>query len=270
MPGSAVRSTTAKYPNMSKTDSDASSADESDDEKRTAQRPGEDFDEPDMGPEESSMAGDQQETRSDLHEVQSRRSGRPERVELVKFKEGDEADPKNWSKAMKWWITIVVALTCFCVAFDSAVITSDIVGVSQTLDVSEEVALLSITLFVVGFGVGPMVFAPLSEILGRRLVYGTTLFVAVVFIIPCAVAQNIETLLVCRLIDGIAFSAPMTLVAGTLADIWKSEERGVPMATFSAAPFCGPVSRCHARSMLGEIRTDSSSGDRALSWRLPV
>jgi MFS family permease len=113
-----------------------------------------------------------------------------------------------------------------------------------------------------------MVFAPLSEILGRRLVYATTLFVAVIFIIPCAVAKNIETLLVCRLIDGIAFSAPMTLVGGTLADIWKSEERGVPMAAFSAAPFCGPVSQSYHISK--ELPAELFPGNRSISRWLPV
>lgn len=88
-----------------------------------------------------------------------------------------------------------------------------------------------------------MIFAPLSEIYGRRIIYGTTLLVAVVFIIPGAVAKNIATLLVARAIDGIAFSAPMTLVGGTLADLWRSEERGIPMAAFSAAPFIGPASK---------------------------
>ena len=183
------------------------------------------------------------ETATGLHSVQSRRSGRVERYELVTFKENDPENPKNWSKGYKWWCTMVVALTCFCVAFNSAVVTSDIIGVVETFDVSEEVALLPITLFVVGFGVGPLVFAPISEWVGRKIVYVSTLAVAVVFIIPCAVAPNIGTLLVCRLIDGIAFSAPMTLVGGTLADLWRKEERGVPMATFSAAPFCGPVCR---------------------------
>jgi multidrug resistance protein len=86
-----------------------------------------------------------------------------------------------------------------------------------------------------------MVFAPFSEIFGRQVVYGSTLFVAVIFIIPCAVAKNTATLMVCRAIDGIAFSAPMTLVGGTLADMWRTEERGVPMAAFSAAPFVGPA-----------------------------
>ncbi|EFQ33893.1 major facilitator superfamily transporter [Colletotrichum graminicola] len=160
---------------------------------------------------------------------------------LVTFVPNDPDNPKNWSKAYKWYCTMVVAMTCFVVAFCSSVITADIAGVAEEFHISEEAALLSITVFVIGFGVGPMAFAPLSEIFGRQIIYASTLLVAVVFIIPCALAKNLATLLVCRAIDGIAFSAPMTLVGGTLADLWRNEERGVPMAAFSAAPFIGPA-----------------------------
>jgi len=168
---------------------------------------------------------------------------------IVTFTPSDPGNPKNWSKAYKWYCTLVVALTCFVVAFASSVITADVAGVVEEFGVSEEVALLSITVFVVGFGVGPMVFAPLSEVYGRRVIYGSTLLLAVIFVIPCAVAKNIETLLVSRAIDGIAFSAPMTLVGGTLADLWRNEERGVPMAAFSAAPFIGPASMSFCASI---------------------
>lgn len=168
-------------------------------------------------------------------------TGKEKEYNLVTFTPGDPDNPKNWSKGYKWYCTMVVAVTCFVVAFASSVVTADFIGVEKEFGVSEEVALLTVTVFVVGFGVGPVVFAPLSEIYGRRIIYQTTLFVAVIFIIPCAVAKNIGTLIVCRLIDGLAFSAPMTLVGGTLADMWKPEERGIPMAAFSAAPFIGPA-----------------------------
>lgn len=82
----------------------------------------------------------------------------------------------------------------------------------------------------------------LQQMTDRWTHSGSTLLLAVIFIIPCAVSKNIGTLIVCRTIDGIAFSAPMTLVGGTLADLWRNEERGVPMAAFSAAPFIGPAS----------------------------
>ncbi|KAK9465930.1 major facilitator superfamily domain-containing protein [Lipomyces arxii] len=159
---------------------------------------------------------------------------------LVTFTPNDPGNPKNWSKLYKWYITMTVAALCFAVAFGSAVVTGDLEAVAEYFDVSLEVAILTVTLFVIGFGVGPMAFAPASELWGRQVVYISTLGAAVVFIIPCAVAQNIGTLLVCRLIDGIAFSAPMTLVGGTLADIWDNKDRGTAMAAFSAAPFIGP------------------------------
>ncbi|KAK9494577.1 major facilitator superfamily domain-containing protein [Lipomyces doorenjongii] len=174
---------------------------------------------------------------ADLTEYASpQRSGyvtKSDGYKLVTFTPDDPGNPKNWSKLYKWYCTMSVASICFAVAFGSAVVTDN-------FNVSLEVSILTVTLFVVGFGVGPLAFAPASELWGRQVVYLVTLGIAVIFIIPCAVAENIGTLLVCRLIDGIAFSAPMTIVGGTLADLWNDEERGVAMATFSAAPFLGP------------------------------
>ncbi|KAJ5360551.1 Major facilitator superfamily domain general substrate transporter [Penicillium concentricum] len=173
--------------------------------------------------------------------VKSNATGKIEDWKMVTFTIDDPENPKNWSKAYKWYCTMVVAFTCFVVAFCSSVITADIEGPIEEFGIGREVSLLVVTVFVIGFGIGPMVFAPMSEIFGRRPVYALTLAIAVIFVIPCAVSKNIGTLIVCRLIDGIAFSAPMTLVGGTLADLWRAEERGVPMAAFSAAPFIGPA-----------------------------
>uniref|UniRef100_A0A060T6E5 ARAD1B15224p n=1 Tax=Blastobotrys adeninivorans TaxID=409370 RepID=A0A060T6E5_BLAAD len=160
---------------------------------------------------------------------------------IVTFRESDKSDPRQWKKSKKWAITLALGILCFTVAFGSAVVTGDMEGPQKTFGVSEEVVILTVTLFVIGFGVGPLVFAPASEEFGRQLVYAVTMFFAVVFIVPCAVARNIGTLLVCRLIDGIAFSAPMTLIGGSLADMWVNEERGIAMSVFSAAPFLGPA-----------------------------
>lgn len=75
---------------------------------------------------------------------------------LVTFTPNDPDNPKNWSKAFKWWCTMVVAVTCFVVAFCSSVITADIAGVEQDFNISEELALASISIFVVGFGIGTL------------------------------------------------------------------------------------------------------------------
>lgn len=160
---------------------------------------------------------------------------------IVVFLDNDPDDPRNMPKWRKWMITVILGLICFGVAFSSAVVTGDIKGVMNYFQVSEEVVILTVTLFVVGFAVGPIFFAPASEEYGRQIVYVSTFIFAIAFIVPCAVARNIGTLLVCRFIDGTAFSAPMTVIGGSLADIWDAHERGIAMAVFSAAPFIGPA-----------------------------
>lgn len=80
--------------------------------------------------------------------------GHLEKYKLVTFTVDDPDNPKNWSKAYKWWCTAMIASVCFVVAFCSSVVTADIDSVSKDFGVSNEVALLSITLFVVGFGIG--------------------------------------------------------------------------------------------------------------------
>ncbi|KAK6200536.1 synaptic vesicle transporter [Scheffersomyces amazonensis] len=184
-------------------------------------------------------------------------------LRLVEFVPGDKKNPKNLSKAVKWVYTGVLGAICFVVALGSAIVTGDLTDPAEYFGVSEEVIILSsVTVFVIGFGVGPLVFAPVSEEVGRKPVYVVTLFVAVIFIIPCALAKNIATLLICRLIDGIAFSAPMTLIGGSLADIWEGKDRGVAMAIFSAAPFLGPV----CGPVFGGLLGDYTSTWRWVYW----
>ncbi|CCE63410.1 hypothetical protein TPHA_0E03200 [Tetrapisispora phaffii CBS 4417] len=160
---------------------------------------------------------------------------------IVEFVDDDRDDPRTWDARIKWNITVLLGIICFVVAMMSAVVTGDINAPAAHFGVSEEVIILTVSLMVWGFGLGPLVFAPLSEELGRNWIYCTTLFVAVIFIIPCAVAQNIGTLLAFRFLDGLAFSAPMCIIGGSLSDIWRTEERGIAMSIFSAAPFLGPV-----------------------------
>lgn len=161
---------------------------------------------------------------------------------LVEFVDSDPGNPKNKNRTIRWVYTFCLGIMCFTVALGSAIVTGDMDSPLKTFHVSLEVLILaSVTVFVVGFGVGPCLFAPLSEEVGRNVVYHCTLVPALIFIVPCALARNIGQLLVCRLIDGILFSAPMTLIGGSFADIWDSKDRGMAMAIFSAAPYMGPV-----------------------------
>ncbi|GBE81643.1 MFS general substrate transporter [Sparassis latifolia] len=162
-------------------------------------------------------------------------------VRLVTWLKNDPEDPRNWSKAYRWYLTAVCAMSVVAAAFGSAVVTGDFDGLEKEFHVGEVVIALSVSLMVCGFGLGPLAWSPLSEMLGRRPIWVIPSILYVIFNIPCAVAKNIQTLLICRFLCGIFASSPLTLAGGTISDIWDNNERGFAIALFAAAPYGGPV-----------------------------
>ncbi|KAK7050034.1 hypothetical protein VNI00_005466 [Paramarasmius palmivorus] len=140
-----------------------------------------------------------------------------EGINIVAFESGTGEDPREWSKFRK------------CME-----------GPTADLATTQEIVNLTVTCFVIGFGIGPLFFAPLSEVVGRTPMYRISLFFYFIFTLPSALAQNAATLVVGRQLAGLAASAPMCNVGGSIADIWSIEERGVPMAIFSFTIFMGP------------------------------
>ncbi|CAI7589962.1 unnamed protein product [Penicillium glandicola] len=162
-------------------------------------------------------------------------------TEFVTFTIGDPEHPYNWSRAYRWYITLVASALVVCVAFGSSIVTGGLGLIEEKYNVSLEVAILTCSITVCGFAVGPLLWSPLSEIIGRRPVYIISLGLYVIFNIPCALAPNIGGLLVCRFLCGVFSSSGLSLAGGTIADIWSIEERGMAIAYFAAAPYCGPV-----------------------------
>ncbi|WOO76704.1 putative MFS-type transporter8 [Vanrija pseudolonga] len=160
---------------------------------------------------------------------------------LVTWTPGDKENPWEWSHARRWFYTAIVAAAVMEVALSSAIVTGDFGGQERHFHVSAEVMALTVTLPVCGFGIGPLLWSPLSELLGRRPLWIAPWFVYILFNIPCALAPNIGCLLVSRFLCGFFGSAPLTLAGGTIADLWNPEERGFAIAIFAAAPYTGPV-----------------------------
>ena len=101
--------------------------------------------------------------------------------------------------------------------------TSTYDQMERRFDTSREVATVGLTTFVLGLAIGPMLLAPLSEVCivvkrimlrreadkirskfyGRRPVYIGSFLLFLIWLIPCAVAQNIATEIIGRFFDGL-------------------------------------------------------------------
>ncbi|GAB0136169.1 hypothetical protein EsDP_00004481 [Epichloe bromicola] len=163
----------------------------------------------------------------------------------------DARNPMNFSNFRKWLITITVAIATLAVSLVSSAYTGGLRQIMADFNVSQEVATLGVSLFVLGFAVGPLLWAPLSELFGRRVLFFITYACLTAFNAGCAGAQNMWTLLIMRFLAGSFGSSPLTNAGGTIADMFDADQRGLATAIFAAAPFLGPVLGPVAGGFLG-------------------
>ncbi|KAK1808734.1 hypothetical protein LTR12_016899 [Friedmanniomyces endolithicus] len=116
----------------------------------------------------------------------------------IDFAEGDKGDPQQWPIWYKGLILFVMSYGTTCVVLYSTSYTSAIPGMEATFGVGETVGVLGVTTYLFGMATGSVILAPLSEMFGRRPIYVVALALFVVFVIPCAVAENMATILVTR------------------------------------------------------------------------
>ncbi|KAL8820754.1 MAG: hypothetical protein Q9191_007452, partial [Dirinaria sp. TL-2023a] len=152
----------------------------------------------------------------------------------------DPMNPKCMHKARKWLIVSIASMSSTCVTCASSLYTSTYAQIQPEFNCGRIVATLGLSIFVVGLGLGPMLLGPLSEFYGRRIIYIVSFTFFLIWLISCAVAQNIETMLVARFLDGFAGSAFLSVAGGTVGDMFSHHELQAPMMIFTASPFIGP------------------------------
>ncbi|KAJ5533270.1 hypothetical protein N7494_009822 [Penicillium frequentans] len=158
----------------------------------------------------------------------------------VRWEENDPLNPRNMSKARRWMIVIIVSTGSLCVTCTSSMYTTTYDQLMKEFNCSQEVATLGLSFFIWGLGIGPLFLSPLSEFYGRRNIYITSFSLFLIWLIPCAVAKNIETMLVCRFFNGLAGSAFLSVAGGTVGDMFNRQELAFPMMLYTASPFIGP------------------------------
>ncbi|KAF4554914.1 Efflux pump FUBT-like protein [Elsinoe fawcettii] len=170
---------------------------------------------------------------------------------LIVFLENDDQDPIQFTKLKKWTITILLAVATLAVAFASTAYSSGIDSIRQDFQVSGEVALLGLSLFLLGLAVGPIIWALLSEEYGRQYIFIGTYGLFVVFTACAAASQSVEALIALRFFSAFFGAAPYTNASAAVADMFTASERGFAITVFSAAPFLGPALGPIAGTFLG-------------------
>lgn len=99
-----------------------------------------------------------------VKDYQYKGSGTEDDPYIVTYIPNDPRNPMEFSTAKKWVIVMTVGIATLAVAFVSSAYSGSIQEVMVRFDISQEVATLGISLFVLGFAVGPLLWARKSSL----------------------------------------------------------------------------------------------------------
>lgn len=80
---------------------------------------------------------------------------------IVEFQDNDPDNPMNWGNTRKWFIAFIATMSVFVVTFTSSAYAESSVEIINEFNCSTEVFLSGVSVYVLGFAIGPAAWAPL-------------------------------------------------------------------------------------------------------------
>lgn len=99
----------------------------------------------------------------------------------------------------------------------------------------------SVTVYILGFCVGPLLIAPLTDIYGRTIIFRGSNMFFLLFTLACAFSPSLEALIIFRFFAGCFGGAPMAIGGAVISDMYDPGQREVPMALYSVGTMMGPT-----------------------------
>lgn len=163
---------------------------------------------------------------------------------IISFAPADADNPYNWPTRKKIFVLFVGIVSVINSTLGSSLPAGATSFLAHDFHVANQAeTVLPISLFLVGYVFGPLVFAPLSESYGRRIVMISTFALFTIFTLACALSPNWPTFLVFRLLSGITASSAIAIVGGLFADIYDDPvTRGRALSFFMAVCRQVPIS----------------------------
>ncbi|KAI0100875.1 major facilitator superfamily domain-containing protein [Nemania sp. FL0031] len=154
----------------------------------------------------------------------------------------DPAMPLNFDSRRKWIVVTCLSLITLFSPLSSSILAPAINAVSADFHTTDTTkASLPVSIFLLGYAVGPLFLSPLSEIYGRAVVLSSANAFFCVWHIGCALAPSLNALIVFRFLCGVGGAGCMTLGGAVIGDLFQVAERGKALSAWSIGPIVGPT-----------------------------
>ncbi|KAK9777312.1 putative Major facilitator superfamily (MFS) profile domain-containing protein [Seiridium cardinale] len=142
-------------------------------------------------------------------------------------------DPLNWAVWRRDSALLCLGLYCMIGGGITPLIAAGFTNVAEDLHVPVSQVSLTTGLYMMGLGIGSVIFSPTAILYGKRPVY---LFGAILWILAtvwCALSPNFISLLLARIVQGIAVSPVECLPSATIAEIFFLHERAFRIGIYT-------------------------------------
>ncbi|KAL6365286.1 hypothetical protein LRP88_01272 [Fusarium phalaenopsidis] len=148
-----------------------------------------------------------------------------------------ESQTSNSSQDDGQSLVVVGCMYTFTIYCGSSIYVPSTEQVTESFDVSETVASLGLALYVLGYGLGPLLFSPLSEMpyIGRNPIYIITFAIFIILSVAAALCQTFAGFLVVRFLQGFFGSPCLATGAATLTDMFSVIYIPYSLAAWSGA-----------------------------------
>ncbi|KAL9066756.1 MAG: hypothetical protein Q9161_007345 [Pseudevernia consocians] len=157
----------------------------------------------------------------------------------------DPENPQNWPLYKKVYASAVAFAFAWVVALGITSYTAGISGIVERFDVTMQVAILGLSLNLLGIAFAPIITPHLSERFGRQAIYLVSLPTFSLFILGTSFSRSFAALAVCRFFAGFFGGPCLVLIEGTFADVWSANTTVVYYSFLALASFigtaCGPL-----------------------------
>ena len=160
---------------------------------------------------------------------------------LVDWEPNDPNNPRNWKTAYKSFLTFQLGMLALAASLGSSIISPAEDAIAEYAGVSPQVATLSLSLYILGFAFGPLLWAPISEVWGRKWSMLPAMFCLGLFSIGTATSPTPAAIFITRFFGGVFGSAPVSNVSAALGDIWEPKARGTAVTFYALCVTGGPT-----------------------------
>ncbi|KAK4686128.1 MFS transporter, DHA1 family, multidrug resistance protein, partial [Tremellales sp. Uapishka_1] len=172
----------------------------------------------------------------------------------------DPENPLNWRLLKKCWVTFCIMLITVTVYMGSSIYSPGVTGAVEYFGLGQVTVTLGLSLFVAGYGIGPLFLSPITEIpkVGRTIPYIVTLALFCILQIPTALVTNFAGFAILRFLAGFVGSPPLAtggtfeatqktlladsfMIGASLQDVFHPKKLPYAMGLYGLAASSGPA-----------------------------